>query len=86
MFRWKKVRDKTVGGPFPKNLFIRKSNKNNIFGGRSRNGSLGIFCMFFALRMQSVQLYPRSGYEKPLGKARSVFDMLDTSYQVSNHA
>ena len=57
----------TVGGLFPKNLFIRKSNKNIIFGGCSQNGSLGIFCMFFALQCRALS--SRSGYGKLLGKA-----------------
>ena len=58
-----------MGGSFLKNLFIRKWNKNIIFGGCSQNGSLGVLCTFFALKMQSVQLYLRSGYGKLLEKA-----------------
>ena len=49
------------------------------------NGSFGVLCTFFALRMQSVQLYSRSVYEKILKKAGSAFEILDPSYQVSNH-
>lgn len=33
VFGWKSIQEKTVGGPFPKNLFIRKLNNNIIFDG-----------------------------------------------------
>ena len=63
VFGWKNVQDKTVGGPFPKYLFIRKSNKNIIFGECSWNGSLGVLCTFFALRMQAFSCTRAVGME-----------------------
>ena len=31
MYGWKDVQDKTVGGLFPKNLFIRKASVKNFY-------------------------------------------------------
>ena len=49
----------------PKNLFIRKSNKNIILVDVHGTARLA----FFALRMTSVQPYTKNGYEELLGKA-----------------
>ena len=54
---------KNCGWSVPKNLFIRKSNKNIIFGKRSRNGLLGVRCTFFALRMQVFSCTREVGME-----------------------
>ena len=60
---------KIVGGPFPRNMFLSKSNKNIIFGGHPVNGSFGVLCTFFALQMHRLQLCSRSGYGKIQKKA-----------------